>query len=262
MQQIPQQVFNPSVQQVQQMPPEVYQQAAMYQLGEPTGFYRPSMTNPVAIIGLTIGVIVVDIILAIVILSLGWIIYLLIAIPIVMIIYCINALAACNLRVYLFQNGFVSSRGGQPEVVRWDQVKTVWQRVVSSRYGRVSYRYTIERLDGVMFKVNTMLKNASLLGQNMQQEVTRTHMPQAIAAYNAGNVIPFGPFSVSLQGIRKGDMLLPWNQVQGLLFKKGNILVKMVGSSRNWASVRISSIPNYLVFIQLVDYARSRGGAM
>jgi hypothetical protein len=262
MQQIPQQTLPSSLQQVQQFPTEVYQQAAMYQLGTPTAFYQPSLTNPVAIMGLTIGVIVVDVVLAIVILGLGWIVSLLIAIPILMIVYCIRALTAYNLRVYLFQNGFVYSKGSQSEVIRWDQVRTVWQRVLSSRYGRVSYRYTIERLDGTTFRVDTMLKNASMLGQNIQQEVTRVHMPQAIAAYNAGNALPFGPFSVNLQGFRKGNEVLPWNQVQGLLFKKGNILVKVVGSSRNGASARISSIPNCLVFIKLVDYARSQGGTM
>lgn len=240
----------------QQVPLEVSQQAGTYQLGEMRAFFRPTFTNPLAIIGLTILAIAIDIFLAVIIYSIGFIVYLLVAFPIIMIIYCISALRACNLRVYLFQNGFVYARGHRLDVVRWDQVRFVWQRITRS-YGRMWYRYTIERSDGAAFKLNSTLKNAGTLGQHIQQVVTQLHLPQAIAAYNTGNTIPFGPLSVSLQGLNNGKEVLPWNQQQNMLLKRGYLLIRKQGRNRNWARVAVARIPNYLVFIKLVNYART-----
>ncbi len=121
----------------------------------------------------------------------------------------------------------------------------------------MSHRYTIERTDGAVFKLNSTLKNVGTLGQSIQQSVAQVHLPQAIAAYNADNLIPFGPLSVSLQGLSNGNEVVPWGQQQNLLLNRGYLLVRKQGTNRNWAKVAVSRIPNYLVFIKLVNYART-----
>jgi hypothetical protein len=241
----------------QQLPPDVAQQAGIYQLGQMNAVFRPTITNPLTIIGLTIVALIADILLTVVIYNIGYIVYVLIVLPIVIIIYCIRGLLACNLRVYLFQNGFIYAKGGRLDVVRWDQVRYVWQRITRNRYGNTSHRYKIERNDGATFTLNSMLKNVGILGQNIQQAVTQVHLPQAIAAYNAGNTIPFGPLSISLQGLSNGKEILPWNQQQNLLLNRGYLLARRQGTNHNWAKVAVSRIPNYLVFIKLANYART-----
>jgi hypothetical protein len=242
---------------VHQLPPEVAQQAGSYQLGEMNAVFRPTLTNPLTIIGLTIVALIADILLTVVIYNVGYIVYVLVVLPVIIIIYCIRGLMTCNLRVYLFQNGFIHAKGSRLDVVRWDQVRYIWQRITRSRYGNTTHHYKIERNDGATFTLNSMLKNVGILGQNIQQAVTQVHLPQAIAAYNAGNAIPFGPLSISLQGLSNGREVLPWNQQQNLLLNRGYLLARRQGTSRNWAKVAVSRIPNYLVFIKLANYART-----
>src|SRR5712691_1282395 len=92
----PAQMQGPGMATEQQMPPEVYQLAGTYQLGTLNVLYKPTFTNPLAIIGITIGVIILDIILAAVIYNVGFIVYILFLLPIFMIVFAINRIANCN----------------------------------------------------------------------------------------------------------------------------------------------------------------------
>jgi len=240
----------------QQMPPEVYQLAGTYQLGTLNVLYKPTFTNPLAIIGITIGVIILDIILAAVIYNVGFIVYILFLLPIFMIVFAINRIANCNLRVYAFTNGLVRAKGSQNDVIRWDQVQAVLQNITRGTYSGTTHNYTVRRGDGATFKFGSVLRNVANLGQTLQQEVARALLPRAIAAYNAGSALPFGSLSISVQGINNGSETVPWNQVQNVEVKQGFVLVKKMGKSLNWARVKVSTIPNFPVFMGMVSYAR------
>jgi hypothetical protein len=245
----------------QQVPPEVYQQAAIFQLGEPTAIYRPSITNPLAIIGIVLGVCILDILLLIAISTTHVISYLLIAIPIAMVIYGVRAFMWRNVRVYIFTNGFIRANGMTIDAVRWDQVEAVFQRAIRSRYGNViSYSYTVRRNDGAVYKFNNLIKKIADLGNTIQHEVTKVHVPRAIAAFNAGNPLYFGKLSMNVQGLSKGSAMLPWIQVRNVDLNRGYVQIWQNGSSRRWARIRVSDVPNLLVFLEMVNYARSRQG--
>jgi hypothetical protein len=249
----------PALPLAQQVPPEVLQQAAIFQLGEPTAAYRPSMTNPLAIIGIALGVSIVDILLLIAIYNAGFIVYLLVAIPIAMVIWGVRALMWHKVRIYLFTNGFIRANGMTIDAVRWDQVEAVWQRPLRSRYGYVrSYAYTVKRSDGATYKFDNLIKKAADLGNTIQHEVTKVHVPRAIAAFNSGNPLLFGKLSLNVQGLSKGSAMLPWMQVRNVDLNRGYVQVWQNGSSRRWARVTVSAVPNLLVFLEVVNYARSQ----
>lgn len=238
------------------MPPAVSQLAESYQLGSFKAMYQPTFPNPLAVIGVVIGFIIMDLILATVIFNSGYIAPILYILPIVMIVYVPFGIAQSNLRVYTFINGLVRAKGGQVDVVRWDQVEAVWQNIFRM-YATTNHTYTVRRGDGATFKFSSVLRKIAHLGQTVQQAVTRVLLPRAIAAYNAGNAIPFGTLSVSVQGITHARETLVWNQVQGVEVKRGYVLVKKAGKSRTWVRLRVSTIPNFFVFMGLVNYART-----
>ncbi len=241
------------VQQAQQLSTDVYQQAEMAQLGTPLAVYKPLFSNIFAIIGIVLGVIIVDAVLLLAIVYFtGYLLYILLIIPVLAIIYGIRGLIHINLKVYYFSNGLIHAKGSQVSAVRWDQVESVWQKIVKGRYG-TRYTYTLRRGDGVTFKLDGVLRNVAVLGQNVQQEVTRLQMPRAIDAFNAGNTIYFGSLSVNMQGLNNN---LLWNQIENIEVNQGYIKVKQIGKKFNSTSWSVASVPNFLVFMGLLDYAR------
>ncbi len=91
----------------QPLPLEVQQQAGMYNMGALTALYKPRFTNPLVINALALLVIVVDIALFVAIVNTGWIVYILVIIPILAIIYAVKGIANYNVRVYTFTDGLI-----------------------------------------------------------------------------------------------------------------------------------------------------------
>ncbi|MFL5661801.1 MAG: DUF6585 family protein [Ktedonobacteraceae bacterium] len=121
----------------------------------------------------------------------------------------------------------------------------------------------MRRGDGTQFKFGSALKHTKQLGVALQHEVTRRHLPKAIAAYESGNPANFGPLSVSMQGISKNGVLVPWNQVGQVNLRRGWVIVPKQGSLLAASRTKCSLVLNVEVFLQLVEHARRRAsGAM
>ena len=239
-----------------QIEPQVYQQATQYQLGALVATFKPRITNALAIIGIAIGVIIADIIAVAVIYEIGFVIYLTIAIPILAIIYAIRGLAHRKLRVYQFEQGLIQTDGRTQNVIRWDQVRFLYQRVVNKVYGNKQYFYTIESTDGANFKFTNVLKDVALLGQNMQQAVLQEHWLHARGVFDTGKVLTFGPLSLGQLGITLGGEWLSWDKVQDVKLQRGYITIKKVGKTLNWGRIRVHNVPNLLLVLNLIDYGR------
>ncbi len=253
-------------------PQNVYAQATAYQLGAQGTTYKPLLPNALAAIGMMIGVIIADIILLYFIaVATGYIFYILIVIPIVAVIYGIYALIDSNLRVYQFANGLIRAKGEQLDVIRWDAVAFVTQNVRRRGYYYIwggvlaaafanrngtPHSVTVQRIDGAVFKFNGTLRHVAQLIQTIQTAVMQEHMPRAMAAYNAGSPVTFGPLTLGQQGLSNGRELLPWNEVQSVDIKQGQVLVKKVGKTFSWANINIGQIPNVFVFMSMINYAR------
>lgn len=243
-------------QMVQSLPMNVMQQAEQYQLGSLLGTYKPQLSHPLAIIGLIVGAWVLDIIVIAVAASFGYILYFTIFLPIIALIYGIRAMFHYNVRVYHFNAGLIKTKGQQFDVIRWDQVEAVWQKITKSRYS-TSYTYTVQRTDHKTFIFNSILRQIALLGQNIMQEVTKIQMPRAMEAYNAGHTLNFGTLAISSYGINNGKEQLSWDQLENVALYRGYLVIKKIGKKRNWEHVAVASIPNYTVLLGIISYARS-----
>src|SRR2546428_1854963 len=160
----------------------------------------------------------------------------------------INALRYYGLRVYVFTEGLVRVKGDKADAVRWDQVKTIWQkadkRYISSFYLGTSHAYTVQRDDGKKFTFNDGLRNVGVLGETLIREVNSRLVPEAIATYNAGEPVVFGKLSVSIHGISNGEEIVLWNQIKGIQVIKGALAVNKEGQLVNWPSIRAAKTPN------------------
>jgi hypothetical protein len=253
------------------MPQAIYEQAYAHQLGAPVATYKPPLTNPLAIIGVVLGAIVLDILVLYGILAAtGYIFYILIAIPIAAIGYGVVAMLNYNLAIYQFMNGLVRAKGQQVEVVRWDRISALWIRMNRRRNyslsgalasslasGNTIQGLTLQRDDGRNFSFSSLLRGHLRLIQSIEQNMVQFHLPRATAAYQSGQVVPFGPLSVSRQGISNGRETLGWNEVQNIEINRGNLLVKRSPKGAKWASVDVAKIPNLAVFVSLTSGVRS-----
>ncbi len=171
---------------------------------------------------------------------------------------CINLLQNYDTRVVVCEQGLLRTKKGQVEVVRWEQVDAFWQavtkRYTNGIYTGTTHIYTLRRSDGVVYKFNDTLNKVEALGNSIQREVTRVLLPRFIYAYNAGTTVTFGPLSINQQGISNSKEMLPWSQVKDLQVKRGIVSVKKEGKWFNWSTVGVARIPNFYVFMALVDY--------
>ncbi len=242
------------------MPPEIAQQAAAYQLGTFTQLYQASL---IKLVSFVIGMLVLTILyIAAVIVEQSSILVLLILIAttIFTIWYFVTN---SSLKVYIFTEGLIRAQRSKMDVMRWENVEAVWEKIVRYRYRGLitlytAYKYTVRRSDGTQFKFGSALKNTKQLGITIQQEVTRRQLPKAIATYESGSPANFGPLSVSMQGISKNGVLVPWNQIGPVNFKRGWLIISRQGSLLAASRTSCSAVPNLEVFLQLVEHARRK----
>jgi hypothetical protein len=237
----------------EQFPYDVSQAAVMYQLGAPTAIFKPRFTSAFAIIGMVVGAVVLDIIALIVTVAFtGRLFYILLAIPILAIVWAVNALRYCHISVYLFAGGFVHVKGRVVDPVRWDQIKAVRHKVTNVR-GRLISTYTLQRSDGKTFQYSRPLQNVEKLGEIIQQEVTRIQLPQVLAAFNTGQLLNFGKVNVDRQGINNGKEMIPWSQVDSLTTQQDHLVAKKDGRLLQWRSVKMGDVVNLGVLLGLVN---------
>lgn len=242
------------------MPPEIAQQAASYQLGALTQLYQANLIKLMSFAGIALVVTILYIPAVIAENSNIIALLLLLALTIYTIWYLVTNF---NLKAYVFTEGLIRAQGSKIDVMRWEHVEAVWEKIVKHRFRGLitiytSYHYTVRRGDGTQFKFGSALKNTKQLGVAIQQEVTRRHLPKAIAAYDSGSPANFGPLSVSMQGISKNGVLVPWNQVGQVNLRRGWVIVPKQGSLLAASRTRCSLVPNLEVFLQLVEHARRR----
>ena len=160
----------------------------------------------------------------------------------------------------LFERGFVISLARVTAAGRWEDIVSVTQRIVQSRYYGIpvwtSRRYNITLATGQRALVNNAFAQAGKLGDAIQRMSANTLLPRAIASYHSGATLPFGRLSLSQAGISNGKETLPWSDVQGIALLNGRVNVYRKGKRLAWTTTRISATPNLYVLTGLVGYVQ------
>lgn len=159
--------------------------------------------------------------------------------------------------VYVGSEGFAFSRGSKLDAFRWDQIESMWQRVtrryMNGIYIGTEHKYTVRGLDGRQVVLNDRITNVERLGNVISGMVTRVKLPEAIAAFKAGSTVTFGPLSVSMQGVSNNKELISWDQIKDFRVNNGIVTVKKEGKWLSWSSVQVANIPNFFIFLALVN---------
>lgn len=253
------------------MSPEIYQSASAYQLGlQPDTVYRVTSGRKRIITGIVL--IIFSALLAFA--SVGILSEsstssdntvggLLLAIGgaglIACALYCfLYGTIYKNWCVYVFEHGFLYKKGNEAvQPFRWDQIEAVWYQVTrhytNGVYTGTTHRYKVRRRDSYEIVLNDRFTKVGQLGETINNQVTKTLLPQVVAAYNAGQTITFGPLSVNRQGLTNIlGKLLPWSEITGIDTQSGYIAVRQAGKWLKWSNQPVARIPNAFVFLALV----------
>jgi hypothetical protein len=160
-----------------------------------------------------------------------------------------------SLRFFVFPWGVGWIDGEEEISARWDEVTHLWQAVTRHSTNGVpthtDYRYTLQLANGRSRAFSGALKARAAkqseatrlshtpggttpvtieqLGRLLTTGVIQTQLPKAIARFNAGQPVSFGPLAMSPAGIAIGDRSLPWSEVEGVRTVQGIVSVKKSG---------------------------------
>lgn len=187
-----------------------------------------------------------------------------------------------SLRILVFPWGFTWINGDDELTARWGEVSDVVRNVTRHTHqGLVTspdyteYHYTVRLADGRCrgFKGRLVARQARTsqatrlspvpdvttpvtieqVGRLLEQRVTQDQLPKAIARFNAGEAVVFGPLTVSRAGITAGAKALSWNEVKKVTTTSGTVALWKTGKWMAWKTVSVGQIPNYFVFNALVQ---------
>ncbi len=184
---------------------------------------------------------------------------------IALIVAVVGLLSACFLRntiwkahqrILVFAAGLIQTQRENFVFVRWDDITVVWQAALNIFHHGLkvatTQKVTIETEQGERLVFDSDLKDMSDLSQIIEQEVTPRLLGGALETLAAGGTVPFGRVGVCPDGLKCGESMLRWDELQPIHLHKGFITLRQAGKWRKWFKMRTAEFPNLIVFLPLV----------
>jgi hypothetical protein len=157
--------------------------------------------------------------------------------------------------VLVYEHGLIDSRKGSMQVIRYEEIKSIYISAVMS-----SYLLTLETHNKKKIKINEHITNIDHLRIILEQQLVRQQLPDAIALYQQGDSIIFDNLQVSQGGLMAGKRTLPWSEFGTAdIQRSGKFVYLMIFKKdvrQEWAGVRRNNFPNIALFLALVNYAQ------
>jgi hypothetical protein len=166
-----------------------------------------------------------------------------------------------RVHVLVFKEGLARLSGEELEVLRWDEVETVRQKVIIDfrKAALFGERHLIlRRKDGGLVEFDdVMVPRLFRLTVLVQQLSLPQLLTAALEAYGRGETLPFGKLSASREGIRRGRKLLPWGDVRECKAARGRLTITRNGRWLPWFRGSVAKVDNVLVLIGLVQVVKA-----
>lgn len=261
------------IQQQSAFPAEIATLAATHQVGLPVAQHKSRFVGPM-LFALVMGVLGFSMMLPLLGgFNVNTIILFLFGLAFVFYAFTRIRLVLSNRRsqVYVCTDGLLRVKAGSAEAIRWDQIRELSKSFMY--YGQAQLgiglklppalkEYRLRRNDGTELAIAKAFSKFRQLGTTIEGEVTRRMLPSAIAAYSAGQIVQFGPISVSMQGVHFPNKQEPltWEEVHKVYTGNGMVYV----SSKKKGALLYSTdtflvpvVPNFCVLVELVKQIKS-----
>lgn len=168
---------------------------------------------------------------------------------------------AAAKRVHFFEHGMLVVDPTRPvDVFRWDTM-SVLQEIINQN-GQLLYTYTLTRPDQTTVKLTNFYEHPRLWGHIIQQEITNAQLPPALAAGERGQPLQFGDITLTVHGVATAKRaMVAWHDIQELSVRNGWVFLRKAGKTLSWSSTPIAKIPNFFLFLALVDHYRGQSAS-
>jgi hypothetical protein len=173
-------------------------------------------------------------------------------------------------RVTLHENG-LSSRDDRrtarsdicaPVDCTWDEILGVKTQISEYVRGLVTTRfefYVLRLTHRDEFLLSNALAGVRQLGERVRQEVFKRQFLRAADAFNVGQEVNFGTVRLSQAGLRRGDQLIPLNEVAAVAVHDGEIHVRRAGRNGPAAAIPVADTENGHVLLALLEQVLGPG---
>jgi len=164
-----------------------------------------------------------------------------------------------TVTVIVYTNGFIYVSKQGMEAVRWEQIDMVWQRfATSSGKNKALNDYTLRCVDGRLFHLNRIFRDAQVFNHKIMVYVTPRLLQELLNSYQYRETLAFGMLTISHQGLKWKRRFLPWHLFQRYYISNDCVLVLLKrGLFPAWKSISLSKIPNVFALLYLLQMQRS-----
>jgi hypothetical protein len=136
----------------------------------------------------------------------------------------------------LAKNGLIGNRKALESGIKWNDISAIYQNLrdeyVNGIHTKKIRRYTLILKNGGRLVFNGRYNDIDELGQKLQIHVTEALQPSAIASLEKGELIQFGPFLITQNGIKVKGQELPWDKIGNIVLNSGYLVVTRVPENK------------------------------
>ncbi len=167
----------------------------------------------------------------------------------------LNAFNAAHRAVHELRTGLLIERRRDRTHVPWSAVSAIYTSAIHYRIPLLSTpRVTIELLSqsGRKVRLPAVLAGAEQLVSSIKARTYPRLLEEYRQAFNAGQPLDFGPLQLSRTGLRHGQQVLPWSEIESVTLERGRLHVHP-RRGRGWR-IAVRRIPNAEVCLQLASH--------
>ncbi len=163
-------------------------------------------------------------------------------------------------QVEVFDCGLCCHRGRRTRELCWDDILSIdvqvrrrgppWRR-------RWVQRYHALLADGEPWIFTSALENFAALCRTLEERLLERRVPLHMMAFDAGQVLRFGTFSLDFTHLRKGRHKIAWAKVDRVTLEGASVVVREAGCP--WTAVPCRKVRDLLVFLAV---SRQAAGPM
>jgi Family of unknown function (DUF6585) len=157
----------------------------------------------------------------------------------------------------IYRDGLAYRTSGQQvHSLPWEQLATITSDLTyfpanASSEGHTEHKYTLTTANGDVFILDDRLQNVGDEAAAIKQALFALLRPPALARYQAGQALAFGPLTAQKQtGLQLDGKHYPWDAIQEIVLHNGHLRVKLGGGKKH--DTRVSVIPNVELLCQII----------
>ncbi|MCH0564661.1 MULTISPECIES: DUF6585 family protein [unclassified Streptomyces] len=173
---------------------------------------------------------------------------------------------AAARRLHFFEHGLVEiDRKGELAAFRWDSMmalQEITETYVNGFHTSTTYRYTLHKKDGTVRKITDFYAEPGTWGPFIQQEIASAQLPGMLRMLDEDQQLVFGDISLNRGGIatpKRGAVA--WAEIEDVRVDNGVVALRKSGKWLSWSSKPVKTIPNFVLFLALVDHLRRSADA-